>query len=251
MSDLDPFKIFLDLQLALPRNGPGSRAATEAAFAMLPPLPEKPEIADLGCGQGASAFDLLRLTNGRVTAVDLFEPFLEKLSERAEAEGIGADRLVVTRGDMESLSFAEATFDLIWSEGAIYLLGFEPGLQAWRKFLKPGGFIVASECTWLTATPSDEAREFWDAAYPAMGTVASNCEAAVRAGYEIIGTHVLPEKDWWTEYYTPMRARIVEMRETYGEEAEGVLAEAETEIALLERNPGQYSYVFYVLKKRD
>ena len=251
MSDLDPFKIFLDLQLALPRNGPGSRAATEAAFAMLPPLPEKPEIADLGCGQGASAFDLLRLTNGRVTAVDLFEPFLEKLSERAEEEGIGADRLVVTRGDMEALSFAEATFDLIWSEGAIYLLGFEPGLQAWRKLLKPGGFIAVSECTWLTATPSDEARAFWDAAYPTMGTIASNCEAAVRAGYEIVGTHVLSEDDWRAEYYSPMRERIGEMREIYGEEAEGVLAEAEAEIALFERNPGQYSYVFYVLKKRD
>lgn len=251
MSDLDPFKIFLDLQLALPRNGPGSRAATEAAFAMLPPLPEKPEIADLGCGQGASAFDLLRLTNGRVTAVDLFEPFLEKLSERAEAEGLGEDRLVVTRGDMEALSFAEATFDLIWSEGAIYLLGFEPGLQAWRKFLKPGGFIAVSECTWLTATPSDEARAFWDAAYPTMGTIASNAHAVVRAGYEIVGTHVLSEDDWRGEYYTPMRERIVEMRETYGEDAEGVLAEVEAEIALFERNPGQYSYVFYVLKKRD
>src|SRR5690606_20140359 len=112
-------------QLGLPRNGPGSGAATEAAFAMLPELPDRPEIADLGCGQGASAFELLRLTNGRVTAVDLFEPFLEKLSERAEKEGIGEDRLVITRGDMTALSFRDATFDLIWSEGAIYLLGFE------------------------------------------------------------------------------------------------------------------------------
>ncbi|MBO6905777.1 MAG: class I SAM-dependent methyltransferase, partial [Parvibaculum sp.] len=84
MSEFDPFKVFLELQLGLPRNGPGSRAATEAAFAMLPALPEKPEIADLGCGQGASTFELLRLTKGRVTAVDLFKPFLEKLGERAE-----------------------------------------------------------------------------------------------------------------------------------------------------------------------
>ncbi|MEP0706931.1 MAG: class I SAM-dependent methyltransferase [Parvibaculum sp.] len=250
MSDLDPFKIFLDLQLGLPRNGPGSRAATEAAFAMLPPLPDKPEIADLGCGQGASAFDLLRLTNGRVTAVDLFEPFLEKLGERAEEEGIGEDRLTVTRGDMEALSFEEAAFDLIWSEGAIYLLGFEHGLEAWRKFLKPGGFVAVSECTWLTATPSDEARAFWEAAYPTMGTIASNCEAAVRAGFEIIGTHVLSEDDWWAEYYTPMRARIAEMRATYGEAAEEVLANEETEIALFERHPGQYSYVFYVLRRK-
>ena len=251
MNDLDPFKIFLDLQLGLPRNGPGSGAATEAAFAMLPALPDRPEIADLGCGQGASAFDLLRLTNGRVTAVDLFEPFLEKLSERAEREGAGEDRLVVTRGDMEALSFKEGSFDLVWSEGAIYLLGFERGLETWRRFLKPGGFVAVSECTWLTATPSQAARAFWDAAYPTMGTIESNAQAAARAGFEIVGTHVLTEDDWWTEYYSPMRTRIAEMRETYGEEAEGILAESEAEIALFENNPGQYSYVFYVLRRKD
>lgn len=249
MNDLDPFKVFLELQLGLPRNGPGSRASTEAAFAMLPALPENPEIADLGCGQGASAFELLRLTDGRVTAVDLFEPFLDKLSARAEREGVSEARLVVTRGDMEALTFKDASLDLIWSEGAIYLLGFEHGLESWRRFVKPGGFVAVSECTWLTATPSGAARDFWDAAYPTMGTIASNCEAIARADYELIGTRVLPPEDWWTEYYTPMRARIAEMRAQYGEEVESVLSESEAEIALFENNPGQYSYVFYVMRK--
>ncbi len=248
--DLDPFKIFLELQLALPRNGPGSRAATQAAFAMLPPLPQCPEIADLGCGQGASTFDLLRLTDGRVSAVDLFEPFLEKLDAHAQEHGIGEDRLTITRADMAALSFHDGAFDLIWSEGAIYLLGFEEGLTRWRRFVKPGGFIAVSECTWLTASPSDEARAFWAAAYPRMGTVASNCEAAVGAGYEILGTHVFAQDDWWREYYTPMRKAIGAMRASYGEAAEAVLAEAEAEIALFERNAGQYSYVFYVLRRR-
>ncbi|MCF8470587.1 MAG: methyltransferase domain-containing protein [Parvibaculum sp.] len=247
--DLDPFKIFLDLQLALPRNGPGSRAATQAAFALLPPLPQRPEIADLGCGQGASTFDLLRLTDGRVCAVDLFEPFLEKLGARAQEQRIGEDRLTVTRADMAALSFHDGAFDLIWSEGAIYLLGFEEGLARWRRFVKPGGFIAVSECTWLTATPSADAEAFWNVAYPSMGTVASNCEAAARAGYDLIGTHVLSQDDWWGEYYTPMRKRIGVMRETYGAAAEAVLGEAEAEIALFERNPGQYSYVFYVLRR--
>jgi len=255
MNELDSFKIFLELQLGLPRNGPGSRAATEAAFAMLPPLPERPEIADLGCGQGASAFELLRLTaqkklQARVTAVDLFEPFLDKLNARAEREGVSEAELVVTRGDMEALSFKDESFDLIWSEGAIYLLGFEHGLETWRRFLKPGGSIAVTECTWLTATPSQAAQDFWEAAYPAMGTISSNAHAAARAGFELLGTHVLPPEDWWSEYYTPMRARIAEMRAAYGEDAEDVLANEEAEIALFENNPGQYSYVFYVMKKR-
>ncbi len=196
--------------------------------------------------------DLLRLTNGRVTAVDLFEPFLEKLGERAEEEGIGEDRLTVTRGDMEALSFEEAAFDLIWSEGAIYLLGFEHGLEAWRKFLKPGGFVAVSECTWLTATPSDEARAFWEAAYPTMGTIASNCEAAVRAGFEIIGTHVLSEDDW-CERSVPLRPCARGSRrcaQHMARRRKKCLRNEETEIALFERHPGQYSYVFYVLRRK-
>ncbi|MEQ8281865.1 MAG: methyltransferase domain-containing protein [Parvibaculum sp.] len=251
MSDLDPFKIFLDLQLALPRNGPGSATATQKALSMLPEVAEGARILDIGCGQGASSFDLLRLTKGHVTAVDLYEPFLDKLNARAEREGVSEARLVVKRGDMEALPFHDGAFDLVWSEGGIYLLGFARGLKLWRRFLKPGGYMAVTECTWLTDEPSAEAREFWGAAYPGMGTVAENCAAAERAGYEAVGTYVLPPEDWWQDYYTPMRARIAAMRAVYGEAARDVLDEAETEIVLFENNPGQYSYVFYVLRRRD
>lgn len=251
MSDLDPFKVFLDLQLALPRNGPGSAASTEKALSMLPAPSEGARILDIGCGQGASTFDLLRLTSGHITAVDLYEPFLEKLSARAEREGVSDERLVVKRVDMEALPFHEGEFDLVWSEGAIYLLGFARGLKLWRRFVKPGGYMAVTECTWLTDEPSAAAKVFWDAAYPGMGTVAENCAAAERAGYEVVGTYLLPPEDWWADYYTPMRARIAAMRATYGEAAKDVLDEAETEIVLFENNPGQYSYVFYVLRRND
>ncbi|MDO8838720.1 MAG: methyltransferase domain-containing protein [Parvibaculum sp.] len=249
--DLDPFKVFLDVQLALPRNGPGSAASTARALAMLPGLPEAPRILDIGCGQGASTFDLLQLTKGHVTAVDLYEPFLENMSARAERERWSEDRLTMKRGDMAALPFHDGEFDLVWSEGAIYLLGFARGLKLWRRFVKPGGYMAVTECTWLTDEPSAETKAFWGAAYPGMGTAAENCAAAERAGYEVVGTFTLPPEDWWREYYTPMRARIATMRATYGAAAKEVLDEVEAEIGLFERNPGQYSYVFYVLRRLD
>lgn len=245
MTDIDPFKLFLEVQLALPRNGPGSARATREAFALLPPLPPRAEIADLGCGQGPEAFDLLPLTDGRITAVDLFEPFLDKLSERAEREAVPDARLRILRGDMSDLPFHDGDFELIWSEGAIYLLGFEEGLTLWRRFLKPGGFMVVSEIRWLTDQPSREASQFWGDAYPDMGTVASNIEAARRAGYRLIATTTLPPQDWWTDYYTPMRRKVADLRRDYG--TLPVFAELEGEIALFERHPDEYSYVFYVL----
>lgn len=249
MTDIDPFKLFMELQLALPRNGPGSARATAEAFALLPPLPPKPAIADLGCGQAPEAFDLLKLCDGRITAVDLFEPFLDKASARAEREGIADERLAFERADMSDLPFDDESFDLIWSEGAIYLLGFEEGLRAWRRFLKPGGFVVVSELTWLAGKPSPTASRFWENAYPSMGTVETNSAAAASAGYGVIATTVLPAEDWWTGYYRPMRAELGAMRRRYGHLP--ALDEMAEEIHVFEQSPGEYSYVFYVLTRKE
>ena len=37
---------------------------------------------------------------------------------------------------MDALPFQEEELDLIWSEGAIYNIGFERGMNEWNKFLK-------------------------------------------------------------------------------------------------------------------
>jgi hypothetical protein len=46
---------------------------------------------------------------------------------------------------MDNLSFRDEELDLIWSEGAIYNIGFERGLREWRKYLKAEGYIAVSE----------------------------------------------------------------------------------------------------------
>jgi hypothetical protein len=43
---------------------------------------------------------------------------------------------------MEDLHLEASSLDLIWSEGAIYNMGFEKGLQSWHQFLKTGGYIA-------------------------------------------------------------------------------------------------------------
>ena len=80
--------------------------------------------------------------------------------------------------------------------------------------------------------------------------MASKGGAGGGEGFGSSGRHGLNGDDGWAEYETPMRGRIAEMRETYGEAAEEVLANEEAEIALFENNPGQYSYVFYVLRRK-
>ena len=64
---------------------------------------------------------------------------------------IGSPR---SEGDMRQLDFEPASFDLIWCEGAAYIMGVEAALRAWRPLLKPGGRLALSEAAWLRPEPA-------------------------------------------------------------------------------------------------
>jgi ubiquinone/menaquinone biosynthesis C-methylase UbiE len=103
-------------------------------------------IADIGCGTGSSAMLLARALNAQITAVDFLPDFVEVLKANAESEGLSKkiDPLVCS---MDNLQFDNEEYDVIWSEGAIYNMGFENGINDWKRFLKPGGLLVVSEIT--------------------------------------------------------------------------------------------------------
>src|SRR5690606_9762795 len=102
-----------------------------------------PLVLDIGCGSGASALVLSRLTGGTVVAVHNHQPFLVELKERAWAlQGPGRKEVQPLQASMSSLPFLNGSFDLIWSEGAAYLMGFEEALLSWRPLLKREGFLV-------------------------------------------------------------------------------------------------------------
>ncbi len=229
----------------LPRLGPGSEASTLRALRMLPDLPAEPRILELGCGTGAATLALARETGGHVTAVDVHPPFLDDLERRAVAGGI-SDRIATRLQSMDALDDPPSSCDLIWSEGAIYLIGFETGLRLWRPLLRPGGYACITEATWLTDAPPGGAREFWDAAYPDMGTIAQNLERARSAGYETLGTFALPRFDWDAEFYEPLKARIEALRGDASMAA--VIEETEQEIRLFEAYGDSYGYAFYLLR---
>ncbi len=242
--------MFFELHAGLPREGPGDDASTERALRLLPELPAQPRILDVGCGPGAQTLALARHTHGIVTAVDLHQPFLDELMRRALAAGL-AESVQPRCASMDALTFEPESFDLVWSEGAIYIMGFERGLHAWQPFVRRGGYVVVSELSWLVDDPPEPARAFWNEAYPAMRTVADNRAIVERCGYERAGDFVLPKTAWLTDYYEPLARHIEAFERRHADDPAALrfAADQRREIELFDAHGDAYGYVFYAMRR--
>ncbi len=234
----------------LPREGPGNDASTLRALAMMEGLPSEPAILDIGCGPGAQTLALAR-AGARVTAVDLHQPYLDEVKRRARAAGL-ADRISPRRASMFDLPFEPESFDALWCEGALYIMGFSQGLTAWRPLLKPGGYLAVTEACFLK--PKSELPEAlltaW-ASYPAMTTAEKTLALVEPAGFRALGSFVLPEVAWWEDYYGPIEAKLPALRQAHGDKPAFVerIAETQAEIDNYRRWSDLYGYVFIVMRR--
>jgi ubiquinone/menaquinone biosynthesis C-methylase UbiE len=242
--------IFRELTEGLPRQAPGSSAATLRALGLVRGLPPRPRILDVGCGPGAQTIELARATKGWIVAVDIRQRFLDELTERATDAGV-LEQVTPVNTSMFDMDFDEGSFDLIWSEGAIYIQGFSSGLLSWRRFLKPCGSIAVSELTWLVPDPPAEAAEYWAHNYPGMGSIERNCQTIAEAGYVNMEGFVISVQDWWNNYYWPTERRVEELREKYADDREALatLEETQREHDMFRKYSDAYGYVFYVMRK--
>ncbi|MCK7507918.1 MAG: class I SAM-dependent methyltransferase [Desulfobacterales bacterium] len=136
-----------------PARDPGCTGATRKAFSYLPPLPKDADVLDIGCGSGTQTRDLAALTSGTITAVDNHQPFLDCSQQKGTRGRCMAGRIKTVCASMDSLPFDPGQFDLIWSEGAIFIMGFDKGLAAWKPLLKNGGYMVVSDAAWFEPNP--------------------------------------------------------------------------------------------------
>lgn len=245
------FNLICEYFSSMERQGPGSPEVTVKALSFIDNLTEASDIADVGCGTGGQTMVLAKYFNGNITGIDLFPTFIDLLNSTAGKLNIG-DRVKGIIGSMDNLPFQHEALDLIWSEGAIYNIGFERGLIEWKKFLKKGGYIAVTEISWFTDKRPVEINAFWQDAYPEIDTIPNNMAKLQKNGYIPVASFILPENCWTEHFYHPqVEAQKIFLKKYKGNPAaEELVANQRHEAQLYARYKKYYGYVFYIGKKR-
>ena len=209
---MTPEEFFYHIFSSLPRQGPGCAGATQKAWSYLPALPKNAQVLDVGCGTGAQTWDLAELTSGTITAVDNYQPFLDSITTPGSKAGSRRE----DPDDGECIDGCPAVrdqgqFDLIWSEGAIYIMGFDEGTS--RMETSAAG---KADTSWfrmwrgLQQNPPRRAHAVVGKKEGCIPHYRRREEGAgnERRGSDLIAMYRLPEAGWWEHYYVPMLERI-------------------------------------------
>lgn len=242
-------KIIYEYFSSTERQGPGSIIETIKALSFIKGLSENSKIADIGCGTGGQTLTLAQNTSCNIVGVDTWPDFINILNRNSKLKNL-ENRVKGIIGSMDNLPFEEDEFDLIWSEGAIYNIGFQRGINEWKKYLKNGGYIAVTENTWFTNERPTEIQEFWDSIYPEIDTISNKVNQMQKAGYIPISTYVLPESIW-NDYYSVTKKLQEKFLKKYkgNKTVEDFVASQRYESELYEKYKEYYGYVFYIGKK--
>ena len=200
---------------------------TRRAFHAIPPI-SNPKILDVGCGSGLPTITLAELSGGHVTGIDIDTEALQRLHHHAAESGV-TDQVHTVQGSLKSMDFPEKSFDIIWAEGSIAVIGFKQGIQAWKRFLKSGGYLVVH----------DEA-----------GDINQKLNQIKVSGYRLLKWFELGNEVWWQEYYAPLSDIIQQRRKHQPNDPKLMkdLKQAQREIDGYHTHPERYRSAYFIMQ---
>ena len=105
-------------------------------------------VLDLGCGAGTDSLVAAQMVGpeGSVTGIDMTPEMLAKA--RASAAETGAEHVEFVEAEAERLPFADASFDVVISNGVIDLIPDKDAVfSEIHRVLRPGGRIQIADVT--------------------------------------------------------------------------------------------------------
>ena len=249
-NQLTMMDLIIETHAGLERQGPGSPEMTIKALSFLENLNKISRVADLACGTGGQTMVLAKNISGNIVGLDICPDLINIFNDNAKKLNL-QNRVNGIVGSIDNLSFQKEEFDLIWSEGAIDVIGFEKGLAHWHGFLKRNGYVAVTCPSLLTYERPAEIEKFWVDAGSSIDTIESNISIMQKVGYSFVSAFTLPEKCWVENYFIPREAADKVLLEKYSgnKTVEAYIAENKYEEELYSKYNQYYGYVFYIGKK--
>lgn len=244
-------KYFYEVFENIPRQGPGMNSSTRKAYNTISQhLPEKPAILDIGCGKGVQTLELARISSGRISALDNRPFFLTCLSEEA-AKSDFTDRITCIEADMKNMPIENASFDLIWAEGSVFVIGIKEGLKNWKNYLKRKGFLVLTDLVWHTESRPDDLTTYFEEECLYMLTINEVIAEAEKNGYKCVDHFTLPDEGWTNEFYLPQQKQIDRLGEKHKNSKEAIetFEALEYEQDIVTRSFKYVGYEFFILQR--
>lgn len=200
------------------------------AFYSLPHL-SQPTILDIGCGTGVSTILLATETDGFVSGIDIDRDSLDILRQKIIRYGL-EHRISIINDSITSYRFNKNSFDIIWAEGSLFIMGFEQSLIDWYQLIKPQGFLVVHD---------------------AMEDMDKKIEMIPSLGYLLINHFTITETQWWTDYFSPLKDLIkrYEHQSHTDERLSALLLKDMGEISLFESDPLAQSSFYAIMQKKN
>src|SRR5437660_7862969 len=129
-----------------------SRTAWDSAGYLLDRLRAGQSLVDIGCGPGTITVDLAEIVApGRVVALDAAADVL--VTARDVAAERGLDNVEFAVGDVNSLEFADGTFDVVHAHQVLqHVADPVAALREMRRVCKPGGVVAARDVDYEAMT---------------------------------------------------------------------------------------------------
>ncbi|MDD4126427.1 MAG: class I SAM-dependent methyltransferase [Methanomicrobium sp.] len=237
---------------SLPRLGAGDDEHTKKAFLIISEqLKGGLKILDLGCGKGSQTMALARLCPScEITASDIYRPYLDSVDGKIAAAGFNK-RVRTLCASMDKLPFEEESFDIIWAEGCASIIGIENALNYWKKFIRPGGYIMISDIFWFTKNPSVEPQKFFAEFHPAMMSEDKGFDIVKNAGLKLAASFRLPTEVWEESFYGILRKNFGELEEKFSGncDAMAVIEGLKRQTNLYDNYSDEFGNTYLIMRK--